>query len=547
MVRGEYLGSEHCVYNLTRDRLHYKGMQTEYRMKLIKWIFVCILCLFVSACRISADPFSSCESYQKARCEIKQMFACQQPICGDKLDFNQAMARGLQYNLDNRVKQTNIALKSGEMKMAELSMLPIFSASGSVYNRNNDNATFGSNPNGTPSDVIAFGADRTLRSSRFALKWNLIDLGMGYVKTREQGERLLIAEEESRQQLQKLVQDIQIAYLNAYYAQQLDSELKAFHQTLDGTNDLLNKALLDKTIPKNDLLNFQAILLEGNRRLVQLEERLRKAELVFKYLINFPANEPLVLKKPPVKLTKIQNLKNLDFEKLDAITLVKRPELRSQGYQRRIAELGTKTAIFQALPVVTINKGRNHDSNSFLVNNFWSDQSIEAYWNIVNLASLPVSLRNVRVQKEYEKLKWMALTLGALNETRIAYARYQNLAKESRVAHQQTVNATRFYTLSKDREAASLASKQQVVLAKLYMLYARIDEILLLSDLAAALGQLYLASGFDVLPLDAALCASSEEVLCIIQDNLAMQEKLGFKGYVKATYDGLFNTKSCCN
>ncbi len=495
--------------------------------------------LLLSACQLAPKPFCPSELYQRAQNEICQVFAEQAPLC-EEIDFNHAMARGLRYNLDNRVKQTNTAIKLGQMQLAEFEMLPVAGLSGSSYSRNNDDATFSSNPDGTPNrNQIAFGADRKIRSWRAALKWNLIDLGMGYIKTKEAGERVLIAEEEARKDLQKLVQDIRVAYWTAYAAQELKEELQCFHVTLEQFKDMLNKALTDKTIPKEDLLNYQMTLLEENRKLVQLEDRLRKAEFIFKYLINIPACQPIRLKKPPTCLTKIQNLRDLNFEKLDAITLVNRPELRGQGYQQRIAELGTKKAILQALPVVTLNIGRNYNSNSFLVNNFWNDQSIEFSWNIFNLAALPVSLRDAKTQIKFENLKLMALTLGALNETRIAFAHYQNIANEYRVANSQTMSADNLYHHIEHKFSANIASKQQLIYAQIRYIYAKVDELLLVSDVALALGQLYIASGYDVLPLEATHC-SSDEVLCIIEKRLKEQECLNFKDYVNITYDKIF-------
>lgn len=499
---------------------------------------ICITCCFFSACCMSPRPFENQQLYQKAQVEIQQMFDQQPAVC-DEIDFKQAMARGLKYNLDNRVKQANIAIKANQMKLAEFAMFPELGLSGSYYNRSNENATYGSDENGNRTDQIAFGADKTIRSARAAVKWNLIDLGLGYVKAREEGDRLLIAEEESRQLLQKLVQDIKVAYWSAYNAQQMAIELQEFHAVLQNTKKTLTRALNDKVIPKDEILNYKTSLLEGNRRLLQLEDKLEKAQQFFKFLINVPVDQALILKEPPISITEIQNLRGLDFEKLDAITLVNRPELRGQGYQQRIAEFGTKAAILQALPAITLNDGRNYNSNSFLVHNFWTDRSIEASWNIVNLAALPVSLNVAKTKIKFESLKLMAITLGALNESRIAFAHYQNLAKESQVACEQVKTTSKMYKLLHARERSNLGSKNQVVLAKLRMLFAKMDEILLLADLSTALGQLYIASGFDFLPLEAT-SATQDEVLCMIENNLLMQESLGFKNYVDVTYENLF-------
>lgn len=510
----------------------------------INQALVIIACGFLSSCSVlQPRPILPDEWYQQAQCEIHEMFARQPPFTRE-IDFCEALARGFQFNLDHRTKLANAAIHAGQMELAEFAMLPELEASGSVYNRNNDNASFASGPDGRPTDLIINGSDRTIRSWRLGAKWNLLDLGRGYIKAREEGEKLLIAEEEARKELQKLVQNIKVAYWRAYNAQQLQGELNTLQCSLTETKNQIALALTDKVIPKDALLDYQTALLDGNRRIAQLEERLKRSEFEFKYLINLPPNQCIKLKKPPGFISKIQNLKNLDFEKLDAITLVNRPELRGQNYQRRIANLGTKAAILQALPSITFNGGRNFNSNSFLVNNFWSDSSIEVSWNIINLASLPVALKTADTQIKYESLKLMTLTLGALNETRINFARYQVLAKEGMIAKKQTENAKRIYYLTHHRQQSALASKHQSLLAKVHYLFAQMDEILLLSDVSTALGDLYLSAGFDVLPIRA-INAPPNEVLAIVERNLCMQENVNFKHYVNRTYEKLFSDCPC--
>lgn len=521
-------------------------MRNENKSLIIKWIAIPLLSGFISACQITPKPICADEWYDQAQKDICCMFARQEQVAGE-LDFNQAMARGLQYNLDLRVNSANAAIKTNQLQLAQLALLPEVNGLASNYARDNDNATFGSNPDGTPSNVVAFGSDQIINSNRVEIKWNILELGRGYIRAKEEGEKLLIAHEESRKQLQKLVQDLRVAYWRAYNAQQLAQELEQFQGALFNAKEQLTHALKDKTVPKEGLLNFQASLLEGNRRLVQLEDKLNKAELQFKYLINVPVDQCIILKRPPLSLIKIQNLDCVDFRKLDAITLVNRPELRSQNYQRRIADLGTKAAIVQALPGVTFNAGKNFNSNSFLVNSLWNDSLVDASWNVFNLASLPVSMKKARTQIGFETLKLMALSIGALNETRTAVAHYRNLAREAGIARRQTENAKRMYHLQYSRGQAALASKQQVVLAKLHLLFAKMDEIILLSELTTALGELYLFSGFDVLPPAVTYsCGCAEEVICAIRENLFMQETVDFNQYVNLTFDKLFeNCESC--
>jgi multidrug efflux system outer membrane protein len=498
-----------------------------------------ILCLlyFLTACAVTPQPISVNERYEEAKTDIKQLFAQQQPFAG-KLDFYEALARGLKYNLDYRIKLVNNALQAGQLKVAMFTMFPSVNASGSVYARNNQYASSGITSAGSPTDVLN-STPNTVRSARMGLSWNILDFGLGYVRAKQQGERIFIAEEESRKQLQHLSQDVLVAYWSAYSAQELMRDAKEFQVLLTQAKNKLSAAMMDKSIPKENILNYQSALLDGSRKIIQLQYKHDKAMIDLKHLLNLPPNAEFILQPPPLALRTAHDLRHLDFSKLDALTLVNRPELRGQDYQTRIAKLGIKTAILQALPGITLNEGWNYNSNKFLVNNVWVDRSMDVAWNLLNLASLPTTLETANTQVEYEKLKLMALTLTVLTETRYAYSHYESLRSEYDVAHKQTENANAIFTLNKNRRLASMASDQQVITAKLRTLTSKMDENLLLADLSTALGELYLSAGSDILPLDIGN-KPLKEVVEIINRNFILQNTWDFTSYVNQAYTKMF-------
>lgn len=506
-----------------------------------KKIFGLCFTLLLGACTITPKPLSTSERIQQAKINLAQIFK-QEKVTNGTLDFNEALARGIKYNYDFRIKLVNTALEAGQLKLAEYTMFPQLNSTGSIYTRNNDFSSFGITTSGQPTDVLN-STPRTVRSAREGLSWNILDFGMGYVRAREQGERVLIAQEEARKQLQQLAQDIRVSYWTAYSAQQLMQEVVEFESLLNQAKKNMDLAIADKTIPKEELLNFQSAMLEGDRHLLQLKYKLDKAMIDLKHLLNLPLDEDIKLLAPPTAISKVQNLRNIDFKKLDAVTLVSRPELRSQNYQERIAKLGIKTAILQALPGITLNAGWNYNSNKFLVNRTWLDRSVDLSWNMLSLVSLPTAYDAAKMQVKYENLKLMALTLGVLTQTRYASSRYVNLSKEYAISHQQTQNAKALYKLVLNRHRASLASKQQVISAKLKAITAKMDEDQILSDLSTALGELYLSVGCDVLPIestDQSLAASTK----LIRDRLERQDNADFKAYINTEYDKLFPHKS---
>ena len=499
-----------------------------------------LICL-LSACSFTPKPSSIDERYTLAKQNIQQLFTHQNTFRGT-LDFNQALARGLKYNLDYRIKLVNNALQIGQLDMAEFAMFPALNTSGSLYTRSNDLSSSGITTEGQTTSLSS-STPRTLRSSRIAVSWNVLDFGLAYVRAKQQGDRILIAEEESRKQLQRLTQDVLVAYWSAYSAQQLMIQAKEFQQLLSQAKAKLTLAIQDKSLPKETLLNYQATLLEGNRKLIQLKFKYDKALYDLKRLINLPLDTPLKIAPPPALLTKTQDIRNVSFQKIDAITLVHRPELQGQNYQHHIAKLGIKATILQALPGITLNLGWNYNSNKFLLNQKWVDKSMDVAWNLLNLASLPVSYHTATVQAKYEKLKLMALTMTVLTESRYAYSHYLHLSEECIIAHQQTTNANSLFELINNRRKASLASTQQLILSKLRAITAKMDEDLLLADLSNALGELYLSMGAEIIPTsarDQSLALSTK----LIKQQLLFHKTMDFNLYVNHTYQKLFHSEA---
>ncbi len=502
-------------------------------------ILFSLCCLLgLSACHFQPQPLSIDERYTEAQKNIHKLFQ-QTRVHKKTITYQEALARGIQYNYDYRIKLVNTALEAGQLRIAEFTMFPDLKVTGSLYTRDNDYSTFGVTSAGQATDVLN-STPKTLRSLRMGLTWNLLDFGMGYVRSRQQAERVLIAEEEARKQLQQLAQDLRISYWKAYGAQQLLHEVDRFQRLLKDANRQIEKAIADETIPKEDLLRYQTSLLDGERRVAELHYKLDKAMIDLKHLINLPLNQEIVLAPPPHAITKVQNLDDIDFKKLDAISLVLRPELSSQRYQERIAQLGIKAAIVQIIPGITSNSGWNYNSNKFLINTRWLDQSADLTWGLLNLVSLPTTLNTVDTQIKYEKLKSMALTLAVLTQTRYAYSHYVNAYKEYTISRKQSKNANEMYQLVYHRHLAALTSKQRVILAKMETIISKMNENLALSDLSMALGELYLSIGFDLLPPDINYQPFNEK-LKIVDRFFERQGKLDFKNYVNETYLKLFS------
>lgn len=496
-----------------------------------------VLMVCLAGCSITPKPASLDERYAEAKKDIVSVFLRQQQSTR-RIDFYEAMARGFKYNLDYRLALANNALQMGQLRMAEVAMFPALNTTGSLYTRNNDLSSSSVTSTGQISS-ISNSTPRTLLSERVALTWNVLDFGINYIKAQQQTDRQLVARTESHRQLQKLAQDVIRSYWEAYSAQQLIVATNEYQKTMNEATAQIEEAIHDKTIPQENILNFRKSLLEGKRHLIELKFKYDKAMYDIKHLLNLPLDAEFVLAPPPKVLFNMPDLSDLNFEKMDAITLVRRPELEGQHYQEQIAKLGVRMAILQALPGVTLNAGWNYNSNKFLLNSRWVDSSADYAWNLINLVTSPVSIQTAKDQITYEKLKKMALTIGVLTETRYAYSQYQNLRSEYVVAKKQSETADMIYQLTKNRYKASLVSSQQVLLAEIQYLTAKMDEDLLMSNLSQASGELYLSAGVDLLP-ESVTDEPLDVIIKKVKRSISTRSQMDLTRYVEVTYHRLF-------
>lgn len=492
----------------------------------------------LTACNIDPKSMTIQDRYRMAAKTMHELYKDQSQE-SMTIDYYEALARSVKYNLDYRIKLVNIALQAGQLEVAVFTMFPALNVSSTLYTRSNDYEVAGITAGGV-STGLSSSTPRTLLTAREAMSWNLLDFGMGYVKAKQQSNRVLIAQEETRRQLQQLAQDVLVAYWVAYSAQELLGETSEFQRLLTSSKHILDRGLRDQTVPKENLLNYQAAILDGNRKLIQLQYKYEKAMLDLKHLLFLPVDQKITLSAPPRALFQAYDLSGLNIHKMDAVTLVNHPQLRGQNYQARIAEFGLSTVLLQALPGFTLNYGKNFDSNKFLLNNRWIDKSVDVAWNLLNLASLPANYKTAKAQIQYENIKSMAMTMAALTETRYAYSHYQTLRQEYQFAQKQTENARALYQLNQNRRLASIASDQQVVLAKLKSIASKMDEDLLLSDLSVAMGQLYLSVGVDIVP-DCIMYKPLPEAIEILRNQLMQTDN--FASYIDATYAHLFTKK----
>jgi outer membrane protein TolC len=155
-----------------------------------------------------------------------------EPI-GPNLKLEEAIARGLKYNLDYRTKLMREAIAMGASQLSNYDMLPKIVSNAGYTFRNNSFITSATGAyDGSPSLSQPFvTSERSYGNAGISLNWSVLDFGVSYYEAQENADKVLVAAQERRKSMHSLEQDIIIAYLRAAAMQKLhDQILKAREQ-----------------------------------------------------------------------------------------------------------------------------------------------------------------------------------------------------------------------------------------------------------------------------------------------------------------------------
>ena len=171
--------------------------------------------MFVGGCSIAPQPFTTEELSVFAEDNEIEVDLDQEPVKGS-LSLYEAMARALKYNLDHRVELMEVALRHRQLDLAHYSMLPKAVVNAGYANRDNySGGTSRRLPIGTPSlsaDTSSTSSERDVATGDIQFSWNILDFGLSYVRANQSADRVLIAKETRRKVVNRLIQDVRVAY-----------------------------------------------------------------------------------------------------------------------------------------------------------------------------------------------------------------------------------------------------------------------------------------------------------------------------------------------
>jgi outer membrane protein, multidrug efflux system len=462
----------------------------------LRWsIGIVMVSVCLGGCAFVPHPLTDAERAAEANNDLADAFGSQEPLT-HALTLEEAFARAIAYNLDERVKLMERSVAERDFEISKFDMLPKVIATAGASTRNNDLASSSvSVVNQSVTVPPSTSTDRDLKFADLTTSFNILDFWVSYYNSKQQANKVLVAEEQRRKVLQGLFQDVRRAFWRAASAQRLSNDIR--EASREAKNALESSRKSETLRAPIDALRYQKALLDALRDLQSVEQLLGASKIELAQLINLPPGTNYSLAVP--RNLRIEGVK-LPVRQMEDVALIRNPEIRESSYQVRISADETRKTLARNLPGINFSYGPNYDSNSFLVNNTWAAGAVRLSGNLVSIISIPEQLKRGHLAEATAITRREALSVATLAKLHIAYQQYLAAAEEYRWADQLASVDRRLYEQISNRTETDAQSELERVSARVSTVQSDLRRYRAYAEAQAALGRLYDVVGIDPVP-----------------------------------------------
>lgn len=452
----------------------------------------------LAGCALTPQPLGQDEREKLAAESRRQLFQGQEPIEGP-LTLAQATARALKYQAEHRQRQMEEAAAAAQLDVARFDLLPKLTASAGYSTRDNESFGFGFTPAGTIAATPSASVERSHTTASLGLTWNLLDFGVSYFRAKQLADQKLIAEERRRKAVQTLMHDVRVAWWRAEAAERL---LPAADRLLADADRAIEKTRLieaRKLLPPVQIATLRRALLDLSQQIAFRRQDLGQSKVELAALVNAPPGQVLRIASPPSDAREIPDL-TADLDRLEHLALSQRPELAEEGYRARLSENEARKALAALLPGLSLDIGRNYDSNRFLVNNQWTAAGASVALNLVKVFSLPALKRSEEAQRAADDARRQAVAMAVMAQLRVAATRYVLVSDEFLIWDEAARDDDLIVQYITSSEKVGIDTELELIRARTRAMASHINRDLAYANVQASIARLYNSIGYDAVP-----------------------------------------------
>lgn len=478
-----------------------------------------ITSLLLCGCAVNPDALTQAKLDEFAETQKSELARTDVPVSGP-VSLDEAIARAIKYNLDHRVEQIAASVAIANLELANWDMLPKVVAGTNYFGRNNDQGSRSrSLITGNQSLEYSTSTDREHTASDLTFSYNILDFGLSYVRAQQAADKALIAEEQRRKALLRIIEDTRTAYWRAISAERLVTRMRVLES--DVQRALRNTRTLARGGMASPLpaLTYERELVAIKRELQALERNLIVAKQQLGALINIRPGQPFRIVTPNHR--PVPAILSVPSSEMIDIALRNRPEVRQIIYDLRITQKDATAALLELLPGIQVFAGPNTDTNSYLFKGDWISWGARASWNVLRLFSYPARRRQNDMREDLTRQRGLALTMAIMTQIHISRAKYANLAKEFRTAGEFVAVQRRVLRQVRGETAAERSSQQNLIRERMNTIVAEAKYDIAYADLQNAYGNILAATGVDIIEPEIARTASIADLTRHVRETLA--------------------------
>jgi outer membrane protein TolC len=489
-------------------------------------LYIIFISLFMSGC--SLVPISLTQGELKEQAENDRIMVTQnQEAVKGPITLYESIARALKYNLDFHLEFSEKILAKTQFDLSKYELLPQLIAKTGYNSRDKfSGASSRSLLTGSQSLQSSTSSDRDIFTTDLSLTWNVLDFGLSYIRAKQSGDRVLIAEEEKRKVVNRIVQDVRSAYWRAVSNDRLIVRIQKLLVRVSIAIEESKQIEIKRLDRPLTALTYQRELIGIKRELEELQRDLSLAKIQLAALMNLRPGESFDLVIPD--RTEVVNKVDISPDMMEQLALENRPEIRTVTYEERINRQEAKAAILSLMPGLDINFGKSYSTNTFLFNNNWLSYGAQVSWNLLNIFKLPSTKRNIKAKGKVLEARRLALSMAIMTQVHVSLAQYEHSHREYNTAADYFLTQQKILEQLESGVAANTVTEQSLIREEMNMMVAEIKYDIAYSDVENAYASIFAALGIDPFPINTD--TSSVEVLTdsIMKyfDGLSLHEQL---------------------
>ena len=451
----------------------------------------------LAGCSVSPQQLSMQEMRDINSADRAASVELAEPVAG-VLTIEEAIARALKYNLDQRVKMLEQSLKAGELEAGKYDMLPKLLANAGYDWRDNFSHRWDA-PANDPTNITksatlpAVSVDPEHGTWDLHLSWNILDFGASYYTAKQNADKLLIANEKRRRAMHTLVQNVRKAYWRAVAAESLSTRVADTIKDAERALAQSEQLAAERVSSPDESLRYQRNLLENLRLMESVQRELASARIELSQLMGMLPGTQFELVEPKADLATI----NASVEDMEARALTQNADLREQFFNARIAVEDTRKAILKLLPGISFDYGTYYDTDRYLVNDNWRAAGVSVSYNLFNLLSANSRMEAADKNEALANARRMALQMSVLTQVHLSIHNYNDAMRQFQRADQIFNVDKQLEEIVRGRFAGNMASEQTKISANVTTILSELRRYQAMSKFQEATGQLQASMGME--------------------------------------------------